>query len=478
MPVQPPLDPRVSRAYARGLEQINGRLMGSHQHAGVQWMLEREICDEECQGGLLADDCGCGKTYMTTCVIAGNALPTTLVISPVSTLHQWRDILIEFGGIRPLVIGGSSGNLNTVPAGTRVVLATYSVFAPKRKGGRVPKIFSTHWDRIILDEGHLIKNQGGVTFTNINKLVGSIRWVLTATPVQNSIKDIAALARWVKWPGSCADFMTIKMLRRTLTLEGARNPRLRLPKLLSTVVKLQFEAENEKRVYNSVRDEFKTRIEHTDDGCKLYTEALEGILRCRQACCHPDLICASRGAGSKRQIDYGKSTKFGYICADIQANLREKSIIFCMWTREIALMLEALAAHNITALKFDGSMSKEARETTLYNFKTAEGINALVIQIQAGGIGLNLQCATRVYITSPTWNPTHELQAICRSHRLGQEQVVNCFRLIIEGTIEERMLDIQGRKMAMISDALGDREMIAKLDLGQLEIEDIRRLFA
>lgn len=86
------LHPQVSTAYKRGLEKINGRLMGTHQHTGVQWMLERELLDE-CKGGLLADDCGCGKTYICTCIIKANPKPTTLIVTMVSVLHQWRDIL-------------------------------------------------------------------------------------------------------------------------------------------------------------------------------------------------------------------------------------------------------------------------------------------------------------------------------------------------------------------------------------------------
>jgi SNF2 family DNA or RNA helicase len=441
-------------------------------------MLQREICDEDCSGGLLADDCGCGKTYMTTCVIAGNSLPSTLIISPVSTLHQWREILSSFGRMNPLIATQECGRMQTVPEGTRVVLTTYSVFAPKRKGSHVPKLFTNHtWDRIILDEGHLIKNRNGVTFANIDKLRAIIRWVLTATPVQNSMKDVATLAKWIRWPGGLDDFLKIKMLRRSLKGEGARNPRLRLPSLMSEVVRLQFELMQERDVYNTVKELYKTRIEHTESGCKLYTEALQGILRCRQACCHPALLDGG-GSSRKRKGGVNSSTKFSYICADIAANLREKSIIFCMWTLEISLMLECLGERGINALKFDGSMTKEQRETTLYNFRNTSGIHALVIQIQAGGIGLNLQCATRVYITSPTWNPTHELQAICRSHRLGQEQVVKCFRLIIEDTIEERMMEIQNRKLALISDALGDRDMLEKMSVGEsIDIADIRALF-
>jgi len=473
------LHPRVSAAYKLGLEKINGRLMGTHQHLGVQWMLQNELMDDECKGGLLADDCGCGKTYITLCVIKGNPVRVTLIVTMVSLVHQWRDIITSFGRTAPLIIS-SDCSLKAVPEGTNIVLVPYSIFTPKKKK-KIPYILEhTRWDRIILDEGHVIKNPSGTTFQNIDKLDSSMRWVLSATPVQNSMKDMATLARWIGWKGDMDDFMKKKVLRRTLASEGEKNPRFKLPKLESEVVRLQFHLPEEKRAYEAVEDEFKTRIEQTPEGFKLYTEALQGILRCRQACCHFLLI--ERPLPHKRkheetfkiaQQDCVESTKFSFICRDIRNHPTEKSLIFCMWTKEISLMLQSLEKYGVPALKFDGTMNKEKRDDALYNFKNI-GIRALVVQIQAGGVGLNLQCATRVYITSPTWNPTHEIQAICRAHRLGQTQVVKCYRLVVVNTIEERMMEIQNKKMAVIADVFDDQALLRKMC--DSEIIDLREL--
>lgn len=474
------LHPRVSAAYKVGLEKINGRLMGTHQHLGVQWMLERELLDEPCKGGLLADDCGCGKTYITTCLIKANPVPCTLIVTVVSTIHQWRDILTTFGRTPPLIVS-SDCMLRSVPTGTSIVLTTYSVFTPKKKIKTLPPILkNTHWDRIVLDEGHTVKNAKGTTFQNINKMASSMRWVLSATPVQNSWNDLQTLATWIGWQEDIEKFIDKKMIRRTLAQEGEKNPRFKLPKLVSEVVRLDFTLEQEKKLYESIEGEYKTRIEQTSEGWKLYTEALQGILRCRQVCCHFKIL--DQPVFRKRKFeeandDVVESTKFSFICNDIAQNPKEKAIIFCMWTKEIEIMLRCLDKHGISALKFDGSLTKEAREMTLYNFKQTN-IQALVIQIQAGGVGLNLQCATRVYITSPTWNPTHEIQAICRSHRLGQDHIVKCFRLIIKDTIEERMIDIQNKKLEIISEALDDKELFSKMcDVDAVDSVDIRTLF-
>lgn len=468
----------VSKAYKQGLENINGRLLGSHQHNGVKWMLSKELDDTNIKGGLLADDCGCGKTYMTTCVVSGNKLHTTLIVTVVSVIHQWREIVSSFGRCHPFIITGNECQLQQLPKGITIVLTTYSIFTPKSKNKKIPALlYNTQWDRIILDEGHVIKNQNSTTFTNINKLSSCIKWVLSATPVQNSLNDLRSIAKWIGWNGNIEDFMTNKMLRRTLANEGIINPRLKLPNLESNIIRLPFSFLEEISVYNNVEDEYKTRIENTENGIRLYTEALEGILRCRQACCHYELIeKMGKLVPTKRKSHSSfecKSTKFTFICDDINRNKKEKCLIFCMWTKEIELLLSTLQHRDITALKFDGSMTKEKRETTLYNFRETS-VQALVIQIQSGGVGLNLQCATRIYITSPTWNPTHEIQAICRSHRLGQNHIVTCFRLIIENTIEERIIDIQNTKMALISNALDDKDILRKMcDMDDFNVKSL-----
>jgi SNF2 family DNA or RNA helicase len=156
-------------AYKRGLDNIRGRLMGTHQHNGVKWMLEQEITCNEAKGGLLADDCGCGKTYMMTFVLRGNIVEPTLIVTVVSVLHQWRDILSEFGGVNPLVIGPDC-MLRNVPTGVNVVLTTYSSFTPKKKNGQMPSILkNTTWGRIVLDEGHIVKNPKSATMKNLLK---------------------------------------------------------------------------------------------------------------------------------------------------------------------------------------------------------------------------------------------------------------------------------------------------------------------
>jgi SNF2 family DNA or RNA helicase len=177
----------------------------------------------------------------------------------------------------------------------------------------------------------------------------------------------------------------------------------------------------------------------------------------------------------KREVNL-ESTKFGYICDSIEKmGKNEKVLVFCIWTAEIEILLDCFEEREISALRFDGKMSREQRELAIYNFNNTD-VRVLVIQINTGGVGLNLQVATNIFITSPTWNPCSELQAIARAHRLGQERVVNCVRLVIENTVEDRILAIQDNKLRLIADCFGDEGLFGKMG-GVCKRGDVLRLF-
>lgn len=448
--------------YKAALDGIKGRLLGSHQHQALKWMIEQER-SERCKGGVLSLDMGLGKTYISIALIVGSN-KTSLIVCPVSILHQWRDLLVSFGGMNPMILD-RNGELGILPDGVKVVLTTYSTFTHTPKRG-LPKLLTGHsWGRIILDEGHQLKNTKTSTFVNICKIQVESKWILTATPIQNCLGDMKALANYVGWSDGIDEFVEKKLLRRTMEQEGAINPRLKLPVLRSELVKLSFEEGQQKNMYANMEKEYQTKLEEDSNGNKvLYSEALEGILRCRQVCSHSGIFVPKK---RKYVIDdeEGESVKFKWISKDILEHKKEKCLIFCLWTREIELLLAYLNDHGICAMRFDGSMTRERRENVIYNFNNTPGVRALVIQINAGGVGLNLQVATRVYIMNPTWNPCAELQAIARAHRLGQDQVVTCVRLVIEGTVEERMLDVQDGKLGLIADCLDDHTVFSKMGI-------------
>lgn len=465
----------VQAAYKKAVGGIRGRLDGHYQHDGVKWMLSREFGDDV-KGGILADDMGLGKTMQAIACMRGNELPT-LIVTIVGTVNQWRDALIEFGGYKPVIINPSFTGI--LPSGVDVAVTTYSAF----QRSVPPKcLFAYGWGRVILDEGHTIRNPATRVHKELSRLGGvGVKWILSGTPIQNSQKDLITLGGWIGAKGMDIEQMVDTLvLRRTQEEQAVVNPRLALPPLTSQVIKLEFADEGEREFYESIE-------EYYSHNATTNFEAMEALTRCRQVCTNVHLYMESMEAKKKKRkvndgppmpVEAFKSTKLQWLVRDISQSTK-KCLVFCMWTLEMKMLQKELEEVGISSLIYDGHLSRDAKESVLYNFKNTE-IPCLIIQINCGSSGLNLQCANRVYITSPNWNPCVELQAIGRAYRKGQTECVTCVRLVMAGTIEERCMGIQEAKMGMISEAMKDDSLEARLggfgeDDDSIDIRDFFR---
>lgn len=245
---------------------------------------------------------------------------------------------------------------------------------------------------------------------------------------------------------------------------------MRPPTLETQQVHLEFETDDEKAFYQKVQNYYMERTSNKND-------AMETIIRCRQAATHPSLFLQSIDKPRKNKkiklinenvlpVEIPQSaTKFSYLINDIkrvQEQTKDKCLIFCSWTNEMKLIQSELKSQGISSLLYDGKISQSNKEAVIYNFQWTT-IPVLILQITCGNAGLNLQCASRVYIMSPHWNPCIELQAIGRAYRKGQTKTVKCIRLLMKGTVEDRCEDIQLNKLDLISSAMSDDSMLNRL---------------
>ncbi len=472
---------KMENAFQTINSSINGTLEGDYQTEGVKWMLSREFTTniaEYPKGGFLADDMGLGKTNQTIAVIVGNPTPT-LIVTEVATLPQWRDSLITFGNIKPAVLNASF-KPTLLPNDIKLVLTTYSVF--QRPQGCPQCLKNFDWGRIVLDEGHNISNPRTKLFKELSTLTSPIKWVLSATPIQNGEKDILSQARWIGInTTNLEDIYNTYLLRRTQSKIAKENPELRLPPLESEIVLLPFKYEEEKWLYKMVEKHFSDKLAEIaalpSSNSKASITALEGMLRCKQICAHPIMFYEKEEskAGTKRKNQSStdthlKSTKIEYLVDYVKGlNDHPKTLIFCSWRREMQLISEALRKEGIQSLVFDGQLSKEQKENTLYNFINMS-IPVLILQVKCGSTGLNLQCATHVIITAPNWNPMVDLQAIGRSHRKGQNQKVKCIRIVMQNTVEERCLKINETKAEFIAETMKDESIRNRLGTPSVEL--------
>ena len=162
----------------------------------------------------------------------------------------------------------------------------------------------------------------------------------------------------------------------------------------------------------------------------------------------------------------GSATKVNELVKLVsQQPKNSKTLIFTHWNTEALDIKHALETQlGLTVVRLCGSMSQTARDAAVGAFNNDPNVDVLISHIDVGGVGLNLQAATHVYINSLHWNPANELQAIARAHRLGVSHVVHATRLAIRGTIDEFILNMHDQKLGYAADVLKDQRIRKKLD--------------
>jgi SNF2 family DNA or RNA helicase len=174
-------------------------------------------------------------------------------------------------------------------------------------------------------------------------------------------------------------------------------------------------------------------------------EALELLLRLRQAACHRALVPGQSAQGSSKLAVLLESL-------DEAAAEGHKALVFSQWTGFLDLVEPHLRAAGIAFERLDGSTID--RQGVVERFQAPEGPPVLLISLRAGGTGLNLTAADHVFLLDPWWNPAVEEQAADRAHRIGQDRPVSVYRLVARETVEERILALQERKRALAEAAL------------------------
>ena len=471
---------------------LKTRLIAPYQHDGVRWLAKREL-DTSYPGGFLCDEMGLGKTVQLIATMLINPKPRTLIIVPKSIVGQWCQEIARFAP--RLKTHAFDGVKRSLPdALPDVVVAPYSVL-PWRPGAAPCALLAVQWDRVILDEGHEIRNKKSKGHMAAMQIKAPIRWVVTGTPVFNSMKDFIALCAFVGIhrdvvQGYTDEIRAKYVLRRTKEDVAKVNSRLELPPCDFQNIELEMHSE-ERDLYHTVFLDGQAFVRHVvqSENQAIHQMAmLECLLRVRQVMTWPQLYYD--GMAIKAESDpepwLGRSKKIETLIDLIKTHPSEKSLIFTQFMGEMDEIQTRLTAEGVPTLRIDGSVTKEQRDIRIANFKKATGSVAFIIQIKAGGVGLNLQEATRVYITSPAWNPATELQAIGRAHRTGQTQKVTVRRLIYAGeeampSVEQSIMHLQEAKAKICAEILNDKRLathVPNASRTKITIHALKKIFA
>lgn len=432
-------------------------------------MVQREATDAPWfRGGVLADEMGLGKTWMTLGLLLNSVVPNTLLLVPPVLQPQWTDALkaadIPHRILGPPSAKGAGGSWRTVE-GTRDFSVTLATF--ERASRNTVLLSDTDFDRIVCDEGHVFRNGAStIRFRKLSAVVAPRRWILSGTPVQNCRNDFRNLLLFlgindedrIRTP--LATIGADVILRRTVDDVRAAVPTMptATPTHVVHPVVMPMGGE-EQAVFQALVGRFEHAIEVHASSMII----LELYLRIRQFLAHPDLYVDAMRRKYKdkynREAWAGTASKMESFRSMVSTGLREPTIVFTTFKQEMDLAKMHLRQAGYTVWSIGGGMSDAQREAVTTDSATAAAQGApvaIVIQIVAGGAGLNLQHCSRVIFLSSHWNPAVVDQAIARAYRMGQTKPVTVHHFLMadnaERNIDRVMARLHGTKR---STALG-----------------------
>jgi len=434
-------------------------------------------------GAVLADDMGLGKTVQALAWIAhlieqDAAGGPSLVVCPASVMHHWAREAARFTpGLRVLVL--ESGRER---AGRRAEVARHDLLITNYALLRQDIDFwrETPLRAAILDEAQQIKNPSAAVTRAAHELRARHRVALTGTPLENRALDLWSIASFVQpgFLGTRASF-SARFDQPDSPPHRRRLLAARLRPLLLRRLKQQVAQELPDRVEERVdcvltsgqRRFYLAELGRaraflgsllTDPGGldRNRMPVLATLTRLRQICCHPTLAGGRDGLGSG---------KFVQLFALLEPLLEEghKVLLFSQFVECLKLIQAEFEHRGVPYHLLTGQTTR--RERVVSAFTEDPKPCVFLLSLRAGGLGLNLTAASYVILFDPWWNPAIEAQAIDRTHRLGQTRTVIAYRLLTEGTVEERIWDLQQRKSALAKDLLGEESFARSLSRGDLE---------
>lgn len=463
---------------------ING-VLRDYQQVGVQWL--RSMA-EYSFGGILADDMGLGKTLQVLAFLSEDKerrLPS-LVVAPTSLLYNWRQEAEKFTpDIKVLLITGVREKRRLLLDCCNhydLIITSYGVL--KNDMEQFGKITFSY---IFVDEAQNIKNPSTLNSSSVKSLSAKCCFALTGTPIENRLMELWSIFDFIM-PGY--------LLNRSQFAEAFEEPILRGKNTnkmqeLSRLVKPFILRRMKKDVLDELPDKIVTNYisEMTDQQEKLYAayykdfkrelevrldqygmershiEILSALTRLRQICAHPGTFLENYDGGS------GKLGQAMELISDA-INSGHSILVFSQFTKLLKLLKAELEENKLNYYYLDGSMKPEERNMEIDSFNSDREA-VFLISLKAGGTGLNLTKADIIIHFDPWWNPAVEDQASDRAHRIGQKKVVQVYKLLTEGTIEEKIAKLQDKKRNLIESIIKPGENF----LNQLSEEEIKELW-
>ena len=442
-------------------------VLRDYQLQGLSWL---HSIQTHGFSGILADDMGLGKTVQALAHLLlqkeqGLSHAASLIVAPTSLVGNWYAEAQRFApDLKVLIYHGSDRHLAQF-SDYDLIISTYGTVA------RDKALFLQYsFYYLILDEAQFIKNARTKTTQIMQQLHAKFRLCLTGTPLENHLGELWSLFHFLM-PGLLG---SIKEFRQFFRIPIEREANVERRNILSkrvqpfmlrrtkdqvirelppkTEVVQRVELRGVQRdLYEGIRMmmEKKVREAIASQGLgKSQIVLLDALLKLRQVCCDPRLLSLPEA-----EMAHGESSKLDTLM-ELLDNLMEegrKVLVFSQFTSMLKLIEERLQQRHYSYLKLTGQTQQ--RQVLVDRFQAGE-VGIFLISLKAGGTGLNLTRADTVILYDPWWNPAVQDQAAGRSHRIGQDNPVFIYKLIVSGTVEEAILSMQVRKKELVDSIL------------------------
>ena len=481
-----------------------------YQVEGYRWLT---FLYEHRMGGILADDMGLGKTVQALALLAhaieehraaapGEPFAPFLVVAPTSVISNWAAEAERFLP-RAKVVTITETTAGKTPlaervAGAHLVLTSYTLLRMDEDAyvsyaagfGSEEGPGTPGWGALLLDEAQFVKNTGTRAWSIARAMPARAKIAMTGTPLENNLMELWALLAIVAdglFPSARAfrdlyarpaesgedpahaAATTARLRRRIRPLMLRRTKELvaaELPAKNDVRVNLPL-APGHRRIYDThLQRERQKVLGLLEDMDKNRFTIFQSLTLLRRLALDAALIDPEAYAGVS-------SVKRDYLVQQLP-DLLEKGhrvLVFSQFTGYLKSISARLAEEGIGHLYLDGSTRNRAEVIEAF---TSGQEPVFLISLKAGGFGLNLTEADHVFIMDPWWNPAAEQQAVDRIHRIGQDKEVHVYRLVAEGTIEEKVMQLKESKAALFDAVVGEGEFAS----AAVTAEDVRELFA
>ncbi|ELP89787.1 CHD3-type chromatin-remodeling factor PICKLE, putative [Entamoeba invadens IP1] len=489
---------KLKRRFIKYVDDENAKLkLRDYQIEGVNWLT---YAFSKNVNVILADEMGLGKTIQTITFLRHlydkcNYVGPHLVVVPLSTINNWAKEFAKWAPRMNCIVYTGDGESRAIIRKTEMestskkpkfnVLLTTFELVIKDQG----LLNLYHWGYLAVDEAHRLKNAEGQLYEALLNLHTECKLLITGTPLQNTLKELWSLLHFLH-PEQFPNFEDFEKTHKVNAAEELQKFHSELKPYILRRMKKEVEKSLppkkerilrvglsglQKQYYRWIITKNESALKKAVKQQKM--SLMNIMIELKKLCNHPLLINQSISYDEQGLIEScGKMVLLDKLLVELKKD-GHRVLIFSQMVRMLDILAEYMKKRGFSYQRLDGSMGKEPRQRAMEQFNAKDSRDfCFLLSTRAGGLGINLTSADTVIIYDSDWNPQNDLQAQARCHRIGQEKMVNIYRLVTEGSVEEKILMSAKKKMVLDHLVIQTMEKKKKNGKESFEKDEIDRI--